>query len=128
MRNRSGFTLVEMLVVATVLGLLTAIATLQVQRFRERVYLAVMKSDLRNMAVAQESYFYDYLVYAGSATALQDGGWEPSEDVTVDILEATLAGWSAEARNSGTTARCYVFIRDGAPVGLATQEGVVACG
>jgi Tfp pilus assembly protein PilE len=120
--------MIELLVVAAVLGLLTAMAAVQVQAFRERAYMAVMKSDLRHMAVAQESHFYDYMVYAGDPRELEPRGWRPTEGVSIEVLEATLAGWSAEARRVGSEARCYLFIRAGAPVGLASREGVVACG
>jgi type II secretory pathway pseudopilin PulG len=118
--------MIEMLVVATVLGLLTAIAALQVQRFRERASLSVMKSDLRNLAVAQESHFYDQMVYAGDPADLR--GWQSSGGVTVEIMEATNTGWSAQAEGFDAITRCYVFVRTAAPIGLATREGIVECG
>ena len=70
LRNtRKGFTLIELLIVVVIIGILAAIAIPKFASTKEKAYLATMKSDLRNLATAQEGYFADNKVYmAGDAT------------------------------------------------------------
>lgn len=127
MRRPRGFTIIEMLAVFSLIGLLSATVVLQVRRFRERALTTAMKSDLRNFAIAQESYYYDNDVYAADVAALQERGYRSTEGVTIEINEATVTGWSATASHSGTAIQCYVYVLGAAPVGVATRPGLVAC-
>src|SRR5512143_2400378 len=70
LRNtRKGFTLIELLIVVVIIGILAAIAIPKFASTKEKAYLATMKSDLRNLATAQEGYFADNKAYmAGDAT------------------------------------------------------------
>jgi prepilin-type N-terminal cleavage/methylation domain-containing protein len=128
MRSRNGYTLIEMLAVFTLIGLLSATVVLQVRRFRERALTTVMKSDLRNFAIAQESYYYDKDVYASDLTMLADRGYHLTAGVLITVNEATVSGWSATAEHTGTLVRCYLYVPGAAPVGVADQPGIVACG
>ena len=65
--NRAGFTLIELLIVVVIIGILASIAIPKFGSTKERAYLAKMKSDLRNLATAQESYLSDNQVYYGGA-------------------------------------------------------------
>jgi Tfp pilus assembly protein PilE len=115
------------MVVVVIIGLLTAVAVPQVQQAKERAYVSTMKADLRNFAVAEESYFYDYHVYAGGIGTLSARGYQVSRGVALAINEATPAGWSATVSHTGTPIRCYLFTGSAAPVGTATQDGNIAC-
>ena len=55
MQNRKGFTLIELLIVVVIIGILAAIAIPKFASTKEKAYLASMKSDLRNLATAQEA-------------------------------------------------------------------------
>ena len=69
MFNRKGFTLIELLIVVVIIGILAAIAIPKFAATKQKAYLASMKSDLRNLATAQEGYFADNTAYfAGAAT------------------------------------------------------------
>lgn len=125
--NRYGFTLIEMVMVVVIVGLLTAIAIPQVQAVRGSAFIAAMKSDLRNFAVAEESYFYDFQVYAGSMATLRARGHETSPGIAVVINEATPMGWSATVSHNGTSVRCYLFTGAAAPIGVATEDGNLRC-
>jgi type IV pilus assembly protein PilA len=61
-RNRA-FTLIELLVVIAVIGILAAIAIPQFASYRQRAFDARAKSDLHNVALAEEAYFQDYERY-----------------------------------------------------------------
>ncbi len=68
-KTRKGFTLIELLIVVVIIGILAAIAIPKFANTKEKAYLASMKSDLRNMATTEESYFADYQVYIGGPRA-----------------------------------------------------------
>jgi type IV pilus assembly protein PilA len=122
-----GFTLIELMVVVVIIGMLAAIVGPQFSLARERTYVSVMRTDLRNFATAEESYFYDFAVYSSDATNVQMRGFETSKDVTLVVNEATSSGWSATTSHVGTTQQCYMFLGSAAPIGSAIAEGVVAC-
>ncbi|NIR46551.1 MAG: hypothetical protein GWN99_19075 [Gemmatimonadetes bacterium] len=87
-----------------------------------------MKSDLRNLAAAEEAYFADYLQYTTSTTALD---FNQSTQVTINIGAASASGWKATAGHSGVASSdtdvCEIYY--GGQTGTtATSEGVVACG
>src|SRR5574342_1330840 len=64
--NRKGFTLIELLIVVVIIGILAAIAIPKFANTKEKAYIAAMKSDLRNLVTAQESYFADNVTYASA--------------------------------------------------------------
>jgi prepilin-type N-terminal cleavage/methylation domain-containing protein len=56
-RRRNGFTLIELLIVVVIIGILAAIAIPKYANTKSKAYMASMKTDLRNLATAQESYY-----------------------------------------------------------------------
>jgi prepilin-type N-terminal cleavage/methylation domain-containing protein len=120
-------TLIELMVVVVIVGLLAAIAGPQLAHSRERAYVTAMITSLRNVAAAEDSYFYDFATYSPNAADLQARGVELRRDVTLSINEATSSGWSATATHVATPVKCSMFIGSAAPVGAASAEGVVAC-
>jgi prepilin-type N-terminal cleavage/methylation domain-containing protein len=123
--GRRGFTLIELLMVVVIIGLLASVLIPRFANSRERAILATMKTDLRNLASAQESYFYDQLSYTTTLGNLVS--FRPSSGVTITVSEATMGGWSAGAAHANTTRQCFLFVGNASPVGAATQEGQVAC-
>lgn len=123
---RSGFTLIELLIIIVIIGILAAIAVPKFSNSKEKAYLAAMRTDLRNLATAQESYFYSNAVYTTSTASLN---FTDSPGVTVSIPEATTKGWSAVATNPLVPSiKCALFTGTATPVAPATVEGQVACG
>ena len=137
MLNRKGFTLIELLIVVVIIGILAAIAIPKFASTKEKAYLASMKSDLRNLATAEEGYFADNQVYlsgnasnlAGVATPLVAlGNFVPSAGVSITFTAAAGTGWNAVTTHSATAKTCDIFIGT-APgsAGVATVEGEPKC-
>jgi prepilin-type N-terminal cleavage/methylation domain-containing protein len=123
-RSQRGFTLIELLIVVVIIGILAAIAIPKFVNTKEKAYIAQMKADLRNIATAEESFFYDSSTYTNSL--LQLNNFQPSAGVTI-TLSATAGGWNASAVDANTPRQCFVFSGTGPPVGVATVEGRITC-
>jgi len=70
MKNQKGFTLIELMIVIAIIGILAAIAIPQFSAYRERGYVASMKSDCNSIRTAEEAYYLDnnaYLAVISSA-------------------------------------------------------------
>lgn len=124
-QRQRGFTLIELLIVVVIIGLLASIAIPKFVNTKEKSYIAQMKSDLRNLATAQEAFFYDSMYYTSNLTALSR--YSSTTGVTVTVNEATPAGWSATSTHGQTPRECYLFSGGAAPLGTATGEGKIAC-
>ncbi len=124
--NRKGFTLIELLIVVVIIGILAAIAIPKFANTKEKAYIASMKTDLRNLVNAQESYFADYITYApdGDAKLL----YNESAGVTVTINNNDGKGWDASAVHTGTNVKCGIAVGTGVnSVDATASEGEPAC-
>lgn len=127
MRNPRGMTMIELLMVMLIVGLVAGVAVPRYYKAKERAFISSMKSDLRNFAVAEESYFYDFSVYTPDVVVLESRGLQKSEDVTIEVNEATAVGWAATGRHAETLLQCYLFVGTAGPVGSALEEGALSC-
>lgn len=125
MSSRNGFTLIELLMVVVIIGLLAAIAIPKFSNTKGKAYIAAMKSDLRNLATAEEAFFYDSSKY--TVTLAQMSGYAPTVGVAITVNEATAQGWSATAISVNTPQQCYLYSGAATPVGSATVEGSISC-
>ena len=123
MRNGRGFTLLELLIVVVIIGILAAIAIPKFVNTKTKTYVAAMKSDLRNLATAEEAFYYDSAYYTAD-TSLLRFSTTTGVSVTISVIAG---GWNAMASHTLTTHRCYLFAGLGPPLGAATAEGRIAC-
>jgi prepilin-type N-terminal cleavage/methylation domain-containing protein len=127
MRQREGFTLVELLIVVLIISTLSSIVVPRLLSFRDRGFRATMQSDLRNLASFEESFFNDVGGYSEHLAEVAELGFQHSARVTITIVEASASGWSATATHSATDTACALYVGSALPVGPATEQGMVAC-
>jgi prepilin-type N-terminal cleavage/methylation domain-containing protein len=136
--NRTGFTLIELMIVVIIVGLLAAIAVPKFGTARERAYIASMKSDLRNFVNAEEAYFADSVKYttavscvtpvpAGSVSFCTSTG---NTLGTVTTGAGTQAGWTVSITSANTATSCAIYtgsVAPAAPATAASPEGAAVC-
>jgi len=124
--SRKGFTLIELLIVVVIIGILAAIAIPKFANTKEKAYVSAMKSDLRNLAAAEEAYFADELSYTSTLANLD---YNETNQVNVAVGEATAKGWAATATHDGlkSGSKCAIYYGGASAVTPATQEGVIEC-
>ncbi|MGV3709391.1 MAG: type IV pilin protein [Gemmatimonas sp.] len=124
LRRSAGFTLIELMIVVVIIGLLAAIAVPKFAESKSRAYVSAQRSDLANLAMQQEGYFFSNRTYSNSVAAV---GITPSVDISLVINEASGTGWSASTSHAATSMRCAVFYGSAAPVAPAVTAGVMNC-
>jgi prepilin-type N-terminal cleavage/methylation domain-containing protein len=129
-KNRSGFTLVELLTVMLIIGLLAAIALPKLGRTRERAHFNAMQSDLRNLMAQQEAYFAMPVnnIYANNTADITN--FNGSVGVSVGITAAGVTGWAATAAHTSLQSNqtCAVYYGSVPAIPApAVAPGVLAC-
>jgi len=127
MPRRQGFTLIELLIVVVIIGILAAIAIPKFINTKGKAIAASMKSDLRNLASSEEGYWVEFRTYYGGAIPNPAFKFSPTQGVTVVMVSATDAGWSASATAPGTPQTCVIFYGNAPAIPPATVDGAVAC-
>jgi len=125
--SRKGFTLIELLIVVVIIGILAAIAIPKFSATKGKAYVATMKSDLKNLASAQEAYYYEHTLYYDGAIPDPSIPFSPSTGVSVTIVSADVAGWSATSSYAGIANTCAIYVGTAAAPAPATIEGSPAC-
>jgi hypothetical protein len=119
--------LTDGLIVLVGLVLAVALGARELAAARRRSAQDLLRAELRRLALAQESFFYDHGVYAGDVLSLSAAGFRPSPGIRLVVHEATLSGWSAAAWKPDAALSCAVFVRSAAPIGAARVPGEIRC-
>src|SRR5262245_63552833 len=107
--SQSGFTLLELIVVVGVLGILAAIAMQQFSIYRSRAVDTAMRSDLKNAALAMESYYGEFLEYPNTLNDIQLVGYRKTNGVTLTISVPTPSNFTLNAVIPNGTQASYTF-------------------
>jgi type IV pilus assembly protein PilA len=105
----SGFTLLELIVVVAVLGILVAIAIQQFAIFRSRAVDTTMRSDLKNAALAMESYYGEFLEYPATVNVIQLFGYRKSSGITLTITVPSPSIFTLNAAMPNGTQPSFTF-------------------
>ncbi|MEO6445386.1 MAG: prepilin-type N-terminal cleavage/methylation domain-containing protein [Gemmatimonadaceae bacterium] len=123
--QRNGFTLIELLIVVVIIGILAGLAIPKFQNTKGKANLAAIKSDLRNLATAEEAYFYQNGTYSANLGVLNAN---PSPGVVFTFGTVNAGGWGASATHpQAFPIKCALFMGGVPAVAPATIEGVVNC-
>lgn len=123
--TKRGFTLIELLIVVVIIGVLAAIAIPKFQNTKGKANAATLRSDLRNLATAEEAYFYENGVYTNDLNALNV---TLSSGVTITWGTVNAAGWSAKLSHPlATPSECAMYIGGVPPLPPSTSEGLITC-
>ena len=124
---RKGFTLIELLIVVVIIGILAAIAIPKFANTKTKAYTAAMKSDLRNLVTAEESFFSDsgtYIVW-GDTTKLK---FKPSTGVSTPNIAIGQGYWSATVtHNQILNFTCAIGVNTPNPKVTTAGDGEPAC-
>jgi prepilin-type N-terminal cleavage/methylation domain-containing protein len=123
--RHSGFTLIELLIVVVIIGILAAIAIPKFANTKGKAYAASMRTDLRNLATAEEGYYFSHDMYSSDLTQLD---FQPSSGVVISFGEATATGWSAKTTHPlASPTNCAMFVGGASSLAPAVDAGSIKC-
>ena len=109
MRRRSGFTMVELLIVIVILGVLAALAAPRFETSKRKTFVTSMVSDLRSIVTTSVTYF----AQAGTYVNYQAPSGSNGATIT---FTGTANGWRATATNPAAPGLLCVVERGPAAV------------
>jgi prepilin-type N-terminal cleavage/methylation domain-containing protein len=123
--NRKGFTLIELLVVVVVIGILAAIGVPKYTNSKSKAYVTAMKSDLRNLLNAQESFFADSARYATNVSQLN---FKTSPGATAPVISVYAGAWTAvNGHTQLSGAQCGIGANTTNPLLGTAADGEPVC-
>jgi len=89
--NKSGFTLIELMIVIAIIGILAAIAIPNFIQYRQKAYDSNAETDTKNAFTSAQAYFTDHPNYNGDITygALTTAGFRMTSAVTFSNISGS---------------------------------------
>lgn len=84
-RNQAGFTLIELIIVVTIIGMLAGIAIVNVRNAQRKASEQILKADLHQMRKAIDDFYADKQRYPSSLNELVEAGYMrkiPADPIT----------------------------------------------
>jgi prepilin-type N-terminal cleavage/methylation domain-containing protein len=82
-RSNAGFTLLELLVVVSIVGILASIAIPQYASYRARGFDSIVESQVRHVATGQEAFFASNSSYTNTVSDLDGMVIDENVDITI---------------------------------------------
>jgi type IV pilus assembly protein PilA len=82
-RTDTGFTLLELLVVVSIVGILASIAIPQYAAYRARGYDSIVESQVRHVATGQEAFFAGNSTYSNNVDDLEGMVIDEGVEITI---------------------------------------------
>jgi len=119
--NRKAFTLIELLIVIVIIGILAAIGIPKFANSKSKAYITAMKSDLRNLINAEESFFSDSARYTTNMTTLN---FKASTGVNAPAITTYSGSWTATNSHTQLSAvQCGIGVNTTNPIAPVAGEG-----
>jgi type II secretory pathway pseudopilin PulG len=108
-----------------IIGILAAIAIPKFANTKSKAYVTAMKSDLRNLVSAEESFFSDSSRYTTSLTSLN---FKASTGVTAPAIVTYPGAWVATNTHTQLPGKvCGIGVNTTSPTVTSAGEGEPAC-
>ena len=132
LKNRKGFTLIELMIVVAIIAILAAIALPQYKKFQLKAKTAEAKTNLGAIRTAEEAYSAENDVYvlaavypdaadseknawtSGNALGFDSIGFEPAGEVRYSYAIGTSANSGGSGTNAVTTGSVDIYMSAGA--------------
>lgn len=82
-RTNAGFTLLELLVVTSIIGIMASIAIPQYASYRARGFDSIVESQVRHVATGQEAFFTGNSRYASDVSELEGMVIDEGVEITI---------------------------------------------
>ena len=126
LRNRKGFTLIELLIVVVIIGILAAIAIPKFANTKSKAYVTAMKSDLKQLMLAEEGFFTDSSKYA-SLSALGTK-FQSTTGVNAPTIVTGAGFWHATVNHTQLTGTvCGISVNTTNPTIAGAADGEPVC-
>jgi len=124
MRQRKGFTMIELMTVMLFIAALAAIAVPRFGEYKTRANIAAMQSDLANLRIAEEEYWAENHQYVSDTASLD---FRLTTNVQIQITSKDfVGGYTAVATHTNVPGRqCTTAMGiEAAP----REQGTIYCG